>query len=228
MSTIIAQSIIDRAGKLLQDITKVRWTEPELLEWLNDGQREIVNLRPDANPKNIAVVMVTGTKQNIPATGIRLIDIVRNMGTDGLTPGRGVRIVDREVLDSQLPDWHASTPAAESKHYCFDARDPKQFYVYPPQPAVSPGFLELVYSEAPADILIGAVITIDDVYSNAILDYIMYRAYSKDAEYAANPARATSHYQAFALSLGMDEKNLAKNNPNRQAPPFNPNSSGAK
>ena len=35
-----------------------------------------------------------------------------------------------------------------------------------------------------------------------ILDWVLYRAYSKDAEYGANEARAAASYQAFNSALG--------------------------
>ena len=50
MGTITAQSIVDRARHILQDTTSggTRWLDPELLKWLNDAQREIVLLKPNA------------------------------------------------------------------------------------------------------------------------------------------------------------------------------------
>ncbi|MFW9595551.1 MAG: DUF6682 family protein, partial [Macromonas sp.] len=38
---ISAQSIIRRAVETLQDPTSIRWPVPELVRYLNDGQREI-------------------------------------------------------------------------------------------------------------------------------------------------------------------------------------------
>lgn len=226
MATITAQEIVDRAGVLIQDATNVRWPESELLDWLNDGQREIVLVRPEAHSTNTAVQLAEGTKQSIPADGISLLDIVRNMGTDGVTPGNAVRIIDREVLDAQRPDWHTEAAAASVKHYMYDGRNPKNFYVYPPQPAVSQGYVELVYASSPTDCALVDAIKVDDVYANALLDYILYRAYSKDAEYAANAPRAVGHYQAFMQSLGVKIDSIRHQDPNRTAPPYNPASSG--
>lgn len=56
-------------------------------------------------------------------------------------------------------------------------------------------------------------IKLDDIYANVILDYILYRAYSKDAEYAANATRASLHYQAFTSALGAKTQVDAGNDP---------------
>ena len=49
-------------------------------------------------------------------------------------------------------------------------------------------------------------ISIPDIYANALLDYILYRAYSKDSEYAGNAQRAQSHYGAFVNTMGVEIK----------------------
>ena len=47
------------------------------------------------------------------------------------------------------------------------------------------------------------VILLDDIYLSPITDWILYRAYSKDAEYGANEARAVASYQAFNAAIGV-------------------------
>jgi hypothetical protein len=214
MGTVTGQNLIDRANDIVQDTTNIRWPVAELLRWLNDGQREIVLFRPDACVTTQAVQLVANsTKQDLPALGIRLLDVTRNMGAAGSTPGRAIRLVSREVLDSQVPDWHSSTAAAEVKHYIFDPKVPKVFWVYP-RPATA-FYIEVQFSSAPTDLVSAAsTIVLDDVYSNALLDYMLYRAYSKDAEFAQNGGLASAHYQAFQNSLGIRTQADMAVNPN--------------
>ncbi|MES2320008.1 MAG: DUF6682 family protein [Pseudomonadota bacterium] len=223
MGTITTASIIASAATLLQDETNIRWPQAELLKWLNDGQREIVSYKPNTSVRNVAVQLVAGTKQTLPADGISLIDIVRNMGSNGATPGRSVRIVMREILDAQIPDWHTATAAAAAKHYIYSLLDQKTFYVYPPQPSSAQGYVELVYSAAPTDALLSGAITVDDIYQTVLLDYILFRAYGKDIEYAADVARSQSYQQSYLATLTGKAKGEAAINPNANAP-ANPNS----
>lgn len=219
MPAITGKSIITRASTLIQDATGVRWPRLELLDWLNDGQREVVLIKPEACVTNAQMVLTVGkTKQSIPDTAISLIDVTRNMGADGLTPGDAIRICSREVLDSQLPSWHSDTnTAGKIVHYMFDPRDPKNFYVYPKAPE-TPWYVELITSSAPANTDdVSAVIGIDDIYANALLDYVLYRAYSKDATFAQNANLAVAHYTAFSNSLGVKSANDMARNPNLAA-----------
>lgn len=215
MATTQVNNIVSRAGTLIQDATNVRWPQAELLDWLNDGQREVVLHKPEASVKNISVALTTGsTKQTIPADGVLLLDVTRNMGSGGSTPGNAIRLTTREVLDAQKPTWHTDANAlGYVQHYVYDTRDPKTFYVYPKAPATA-WYTEVVYSATPTDCSLGGTIQIDDIYANALLDYVLYRAYSKDAEYAANANLAIAHYQAFANAIGLKTQSDMSRNPN--------------
>ncbi|OYW94369.1 MAG: hypothetical protein B7Z13_04770 [Caulobacterales bacterium 32-67-6] len=221
---IAAQSIIRRCVETLQDNTSIRWPVNELVRYLNDGQREVVLHRPDAMVTNQTMTCVAGSRQTLPATGAKLIEVVRNAtGTR-----RAVRMVNREVLDAQSPNWHSLPGAAEVLHFMYDARDPRMFYVYPP--ALATTQLDLVFAAFPTDIaepadgsLYTAVtgnISLPDIYGNVIQDYILYRAYSKDADYAGNGQRAQAHYTLFANALGIELRGTLAVAPN---PTGNPN-----
>jgi len=200
MGTITVASIINKAAILILDADGVRWPDEEMLGWFNDGQREAVIFKPNAFVKNTNIALVAGTKQRLPDDCNTLFELVRNTGADGNTPGMGISIVDRRLLDAQSPDWHLGKGAkAVVRHYTYNPLDPKTFYVYP----ASPGgvFVEAAYSAVPPAVSKTGVIGLDDIYAGALLNYLLYRAYSKDTEFAANAASADRFYQAFLLNL---------------------------
>lgn len=233
MSTITAATILNKAATIIQDTTNVRWPLTELLGWLNDGQREVVLMKPEANAVNASVALTPSTtKQALPANGYTFLRLTRNMGPDGVTPGLAIRIADREVFDAQVPTWHTDPNTANSiKHFVFDPINPRAYYVYPQAPS-TPLFVELIYSAAPTDatmvlngdvIISSTTIGIDDVYANALVDYVLYRAYSKDAEYAGNVQLAMGHFQAFSNSISGKTGADAARNPNQLEGGANPN-----
>lgn len=204
--TIAAQSIIRRVVETMQDNTSVRWPIAELVRYLNDGQREVVLYRPDSMVTNATVALAGGAKQALPTNGSKLIDVIRN--TSGTK--RSVRMTVRNILDTQSPNWYNLTGVTEVLHYMYDPRDPKVFYVYPPA-ASSGASVEIVYSAYPTDITepadgvtysaVTGNISLPDIYGNVLADYILYRAYTKDSEYAGNAQRAQAHYGAFQAAL---------------------------
>ena len=116
MGTITGQQIVDKARKILQDTTAggTRWLDSELLGWINDAQREVVLLKPNAFSAVENLTLVQGTLQTLPATGLTLLSVVRNQN------GQAVRRVDRNILDSENPGWHTDTEVATVEHYIFD------------------------------------------------------------------------------------------------------------
>lgn len=199
---LTAQNIVDRAETILQDTTNVRWQASELLQWLNDAQRQIVLLKPDANPTVSSMLLSSGSKQTIPSGGTQFIDLPRNMGAaPGTTPGNAITYIDRTILDEQQPSWHTATPTAVVQHYTFDGRNPKVFYVYPPSTGTA--YAEIHYAASPSDLILGDNLGLGDIYANPILDWILYRAYSKDADYAANEQRASGALKRFYEALGL-------------------------
>ena len=124
------------------------------------------------------------------------------------TGAKAIRLVDVNILNAQEPDWHDPTVTGDAthgtivKHYVFDEDDPRKYYVYP---GVSGNaYVEIVFSRTPTDLAnTSATIYIDDIYGNAIVDFVLYKAYMKDAEFASNSQRAGQHYQLFTSSLGQ-------------------------
>ena len=218
--TVTVQSVVDRAQAVLQDTAGVRWpVTSELVLWVNDAQREIALMKPDATATNTTVTLATGTKQAIPAGGNRLLGVVRNMSAASSgTGGRSVRLVDRSVLDSQTPDWHdpAVTGSAAHttvvKHWVYDPNNPRDYYVYPG--VAGNAYLEIVYSANPATIALNANLGVPDVYANAVLNYVLYMAYMKDSEFAPSQQRAASHFQLFTVSVTGKGQLDATGNPN--------------
>lgn len=201
MAAIQVNDVVVRVGQLLQDTTHIRWPLAEKLQYITDAVREVCFYKPDACVKTAVTNLVAGTKQAIPAEGTTLIGIVRNMGVGGATPGFAPRAVMRDILDSQHPEWHKSAASAEVKHFIFDPQNQRVFYVYPPQPATGQGSLELVYSAEPGNATENGTLDLDGTWLPAIVNYALYRCYSKDAEYAANAQLAAAYYQAFNAQM---------------------------
>lgn len=202
MSLVTTKIITSRVNNLLNDPDYIRWSEAELLDYLNDALKAVVIRRPDAHVVELdAFVCAEGTKQSLPDHALRLIDIICNASGRAITGP-----YKRKVLDENYVNWYAGKEAAEAQLYVYDERRPKTFYLYPG--VVADTEIELSYSKAPDAITLaqheaGQVIPLDDIYQNAIIEWVQYRCYGKDAEYAADPAKSTSHLNAFENQLGI-------------------------
>jgi hypothetical protein len=185
---------------LLNDNGFVRWSKQELLDNLNDAQNAVVIRRPDALIEDVDdFVCVEGTKQQLPSGGILLVSVDRN------ATGRAIRgPFDKDTLNRQYPEWHASPIAKEVELYLYNERKPKVFDVYP---GVEDGVvISIAYSKTPHTITMtendaDAPIEINDIYKNALIEWMLYRCYSKDSEYA-DPNKSLMHLNAFKTQIG--------------------------
>ena len=66
-------------------------------------------------------------------------------------------------------------------------------------------------------------IDIPDIYANAITDYVCYRAFNKESDYAANAQRATAHYSAFVTALSTKQSGDIGTSPNQNLAASVPN-----
>lgn len=139
---------------------------------------------------------------------IQLVDVVRNMGTDGETPGNAITIIDRSTLDETFPGWHSQSADSVVRNFTFDERDPDRFWVTPPQPASSNGYVEIIGSCLPDDISSSSdVITLSDIYYHVLIDYLLYRAYLIDSDSSQiGLQKAVAHWNQFVT--GIDRKDL--------------------
>lgn len=225
MGSIVIKSILDKAAILLLDVPNARWTRPELLGWANDAIRAILQVKPSEFNKVVSVKLVAGTRQTLPADARLLMDVTRNMGTNGTTPGNIIRLISREILDGYKPNWHASKADTSVQNYMYDPQDPRAFYVFPP--ATGANFIEINYAMTPTDMVSEtATLPIDDVYQPSILDYIVFRCCSKDAEYAPGVQLAATYYGMFKSSIEEKERGELENNPNLGLTPMNPSAKG--
>jgi hypothetical protein len=208
---ILAGDVLRRASVALNDEDFVRWTRLELFDWLNDTAAEIVLRRPAARAVTAVLPLVAGTLQALPTGSLLLIDIIRNIKADD-SPGRPVRRIDRQLLDDQLPTWHELKQADTLKHFTYDEASPTTFYVYPPAKAGVKA--EILRSEAPP--LVAAdddLVLLDAAYMSPLVAGLLYRAYSKDSEYA-NAGMSISWFQAFSEALGVQNSVTNEASPN--------------
>ena len=209
--------IITRARIILQETSEAgtRWTNLQLLGWLNEAYTQFVAVKPDCTSQITEHVCAQGTKQEI--SGHRLLDVIR--GLDGYK--QGVVKTLRDVLDTSRRRWHSEPETANIEMFVFDESSPKVFYAYPPAKAGTR--LEIQQSVMPAPhAIVNATpsstepLRLDDTYSSALLDYVLWRAFSMDAENPGNANRAALHQNAWTTALGLNAQSAVASSPNNE------------
>lgn len=223
---VTAAHIMTLAGRVLGDEDATRWRLPELCAWINEAVKAILLAKPSAYSTTITIDLISGTYQPLSDDCLALLRLVRNIkaATAPLVGGRIIRVTTREALDAQAPYWHDPdhTPyKKEVRQFVYDEEAPRSFYVYPGNDGT--GHVEAVVSKLPTLISpsadehalasYGQSIGLADTYLSPILDFVVFRAMSKD-DVSANPLGAMAHYQAFAAAVGLKTQVEGANSPN--------------
>jgi hypothetical protein len=224
-----AQDIFDEVRRTIhdEDATNYRWSDAELIDYLNAGCRQTVQLIPEAN--TVETIEDTGTsriaRQVLPAGGIKFIRVGRNYADDGTTPQGTVRYVEKDALDTYDPDWEYVLAAGVVdganyfQHFCHDKREPTVYYLYPP-PAADNKRYAAVYSADPTAVTATTDnFPLADEYVNGVVQYVVFRCFTKQSRQTLPSAFRQELWQNYLLALGLQRDAKDNVGPDENRPP---------
>ncbi len=210
-------SLVDEVAQLLNDAEpdypNIRWTRPEIVEYANDGVAQIALLRADLFEHTETVTLKPGDRQTLPDNAL-FYRVDGTLDARGQLQGRPFAV---DAVSSRVAAlWFDALACRDScvarnrpyviSSWTFDPADPSTFYVSPPVPASPPVQAVVTVSSAPErgnedTDLPGAM-----RFHNAIIEWMLYRAYSKDEDSQTSLARMDRHKAHFYEILGLSQR----------------------
>jgi hypothetical protein len=191
--SLTLQSPITTARTILNDPTAVRYSEADLLRYANDALDALAKVAPTVFYERTTHTCVAGVVQQLQVTtSLGLVDVHRVVG------GNVVTAIDAKMLDLYNPYWRSMT-ADVAKHWAKDTNDARSFIVYPPSAANQQ--LEVTHVMLPGEYTAVEATPVPMAYSDAISDYIVYRAESRDEEHVVSQ-RAAQFLASFIQKAG--------------------------
>lgn len=259
-STTKVRDLLYRVSVLLNDSSPQfsRYPEREMVSALDDGQLAVFKYLPASGSRIDAIKLQPGTRQSIgtisaanckpgdgttpsaPVLGTQLLDVIRNMGDDGVTPGLPIRPTTRDVLDVNARNWHSSTALAV-RSSVYNPQTPAYFYVFPGVPTDQDVWVEIAYTAQPTKIpntgspgaelypwegASTTPISVSDEMVDTLVYYVAARCTLKAGE-GADPMRAAQYTQLFIADINAKVTAITGNNPNLKMLPFAPEPIGA-
>ena len=216
--TVSVRQVLQSANTALQDDDLVRWPLTTLLEYLNDGLREIAIVKPNATSQTVNMELQEGSLQELADNHHALISVTRNIEAN-ISPNNGttsITTVSRELLDTQIPNWTNPNVLPFNRqvvHVVDDIADTGTFHVVPGNDGT--GIIEVIVSVIPTPVATpltddnlfasydGLHLDLSPVYQSPLRDYILHRAYEMDQTVPNSAATAQSFYAKFANALGV-------------------------
>lgn len=202
--------LIDRISKILLDPANKRFERNDILNYLNEGRRLIVTLKPESNNKVEDIKLEPGVMQSIPKSGFKFLGASITKGAAGTVFGTAtpISLID---LVYELPDFAKHTPDPVVSHYIRLPENPDKFYVYPPQPEgiETQGYLQISYAAIPDDLAEttspGGDRTEFDLgneYESAIIDFCISRCLAWQSKSQIDIINSQNYYQSFLQKIG--------------------------
>lgn len=201
MSTV--QNIVRDAQTTLQDDGE-RWPAKELVGYVDDALKAILTYRPELFAVEEDYTPVPGARQVLPPEVARLLDVPCN-ATGSM---RAITLADETLLRASRSKWRTATQG-EFLHFTLTISEPRVFNLYPP-PGPNPLPVRVLVARYPAPLPeptttdhsgVTGELPILPEWAISIYHYVLFRAYSKDAEFASNAAMAANHFQIFNTTL---------------------------
>lgn len=183
------------ARGILQDIESVnyRYSSADLLIYANDALDAMTLLAPQLFYTDGDVACIAGSAlQTISFdNALALVKVRRVKGGDALIQA------DPDNLDAFDAAWQKASAAAAVNWFPV-ANDPMRFMIYPPAPTGQ--VLEVVYVRLPGEYALTQDTGVPVTYKDAVADYIVYRAESRDDEHV-NSNRAAQFLTTFQMKV---------------------------
>jgi len=201
-----ALNYIEDAAELYSDTAYDRISTTTWIKYLNAALRTLVLVRPDAGAVTESVQLVSGIKQSIPTAALRLLDIPRNMGSDGSTAGKIITPSKRKHIDYSNLLWPQDTGETYIENFSHDPNTPDIFYVTPPVISTTDVYVEMSSSQLPTTITAtGDSVSTNDIYFEPVVQYMLYKAYAADDE-GVEFQKAEAMFNKFLNLLNVEAK----------------------
>lgn len=201
---MLASDVVTSAATLLVDNAHRRWPRAELLGYLSEGRRHMMALRPDIYTAQVSMFTAAGADQTIPGSIYRLVSI-DYVSSNTSSPKRAVRLGKTQHMDALDPGWRNATPGLP-RHYFYDERERNKFSLYPPPLVNMVVGATVIADPLPEFVAETTNLVPEGALAIALIDFVCYRAFTKDADAVGNSNRATAHYQQFAALLGASNR----------------------
>lgn len=208
--------LLEAVNQRLNDPNDAKYAAAHKIQAVNLALQSLVSYRPDAAAHTAMVLLVAGTRQTLPADGVRLLKVIRNRGMNGLSvAGRAITKSDMLVMDALMPQWHEETGQTVVQEYFYDPLVPREFYVYPPAPVTPQIGIEISYVRVLPFMTAGTdTFPVDDYFAPAVIEWMLYAILSSDDEQSPSYSAATAHaamfFQLLQVKVSSDGASLPK------------------
>ena len=198
-----AEKVAAGAFHVLNDKARVRWSEAEVVGWIDEAVHSLLKYVPNASAETVIKELAAGTTKHEFPDAYRILDVIRNVDGQGKARGPAVVYTTKETLDACRSNWHEDTGEV-IYHWIYDPEhDRKVFWVYP-APAEKT-YIEMSVVKEQDITSLGSQINMGVQWLQTLTNWVLFRTHSKSADYGGNAQTALAYLNAFYGSVGRND-----------------------
>jgi hypothetical protein len=208
---LLTQRVLDTALAELEDnepgFEYTRWTKPEMLGYVTAALAALHFYKPDLFNVREEITLRPGDVQRVEAKFARILSLDSNVEANG-AEGRPIYKASHPLTKALYRPSQFDPLAPYWVRECsVDPDNPRIFYVTPaapeyPRAKVRGMFVLAVPEITDASQQIDIPTTDSFDWFNAILDYVLFRAFAKDTESNTSRTKSRDHEIAFMNAVG--------------------------
>lgn len=210
--------------RVFDNETPYRYGDAYFIDGLNQAISVLYEMRPELFSVPVVEQLVAGSLQDISGAHpqSKILNVTRNMGTDGTTVGDVVYPTMIGLMDAADPQWYQATASTTVVHWMPAPDSTHEFYVWPPQPpngtgdtrtqgyveqwiAEHPAYYDPVTydpdNETPADVVNPVVTEVDDRFFASVGNFMAAFVLQTDDEDPSTNAKVDRFMNAFLAQV---------------------------
>lgn len=192
---ILAREIVEAARSILIDEDAATWSNDFLLGALNEGLRTVALVKPDAYTLQDFIPLAAGVLQELPPDGTSFMELTMNEDGDLCIE------CDKSLLDANNFAWGRATPEHLVQDWASDPRNPRRFYVSPPNDGT--GSVEVLYGAIPPVLMyLDEEIPVQSIYQAPLTAWVLMRAWMMNSQ-KQDLTKSAAQQQTFNTLLGL-------------------------
>lgn len=187
-----------------------RWNRKDLLNYMNNGLKEIAAYRAEAFARTVEIQLAVGSRQKsiLGATLVGLTNKATGMPLNE-TDAASLKAFMGFNICQYGPKWDNGKATYTPRAFSIDPDNAEVFYISPGVPeGFSPVVLADIQGKAPEYTFQdwNKTIEIRDSFYNNLIDWMMAEAYAMDTESQVSLAQSRGLKQAFYSIMGVKYK----------------------